>query len=98
MNPTMNRSLVLLLQVVIVLIGLATLAFLLGEPHFEGRNAHATTFAIYFKDPFLAYVYLGSVPFFIALCRAFALFVTSDKPALSPNKPSPPCAPSKSAR
>ena len=57
-----------------MLIGIATLALLLWEPHIEGRNVHATTFEIYFKDPFLAYAYLGSVPFFIALYRAFGLF------------------------
>ena len=62
------------LQVVIVLIGIATLAFMLWEPHLEGRNVHATVFEIYFNDPFLAYVYLGSIPFFVALYRTFGLF------------------------
>lgn len=62
------------LQAVIVLIGIAVLTFLLWEPHLEGRNIHATTFDIYFKDPFLAYVYLGSTPFFVALYHAFGLF------------------------
>ncbi len=57
-----------------VLIGIGTLTLLLWEPHLEGRNAHATTFEIYFKDPFLAYVYVGSTPFFVALYRAFGLF------------------------
>ncbi len=57
-----------------MLLGLAVLAFLLGEPHLEGRNAHATVFEVYFHDPFLAYVYVGSVPFFVALYRAFGLF------------------------
>lgn len=71
--PSMNRDLALFLQVAIVLLGLAVLGFLLGEPHLEGRNAHATTFEVYFKDPFLAYVYVGSIPFFIALYRAFGL-------------------------
>ena len=61
-------------QAVIVLIGIGALAFLLLEPRIEGRNVHATTAEIYFKDPFLAYVYLGSTPFFIALYRAFTLF------------------------
>jgi hypothetical protein len=70
----MNRSTALFLQTVTVLIGLAALVFLLGEPHIEGRNAHATLFEIYFKDPFLAYVYVGSIAFFVALYRAFGLF------------------------
>lgn len=72
--PTMKSSATLLLQGAVVLIGLAALTFLLGEPHLEGRNAHATLFEIYFKDPFLAYVYAGSIPFFVALYRAFGLF------------------------
>jgi hypothetical protein len=59
------------LQAVIVLIGIGTLALMLWEPHLEGRNAHATTFEIYFQDPFLAYAYLGSIPFFMALWQAF---------------------------
>ena len=59
------------LQAVIVLIGLGALAFLLGEPHFEGRNAHATLFEVYFKDPFLAYVYVASIAFFVGLYHAF---------------------------
>ena len=62
------------LQGVIVLMGIGTLGLMLWEPHLEGRNAHATTFEIYFKDPFLAYVYVGSIPFFVALHRAFGLF------------------------
>src|SRR5215831_5950964 len=59
------------LQAVIVLIGIGALALMLWEPHIEGRNAHATLFEIYFKDPFLAYAYLASIPFFIALYQAF---------------------------
>ena len=61
-------------QIILVLIGLAALTFMLWEPHLEGRNAHATTFEVYFHDPFLAYVYVGSIPFFVALYRAFTLF------------------------
>ena len=69
-----KRSLVvptIFLQAVIVLIGIGALALLLWEPHIEGRNAHATLYEIYFKDPFLAYAYLGSIPFFLALYQAF---------------------------
>src|SRR3990167_8698593 len=68
--PSMKRSSTIFLQVVIVLVGIGTLALMLWEPHLEGRNAHATLFAIYFKDPFLAYVYIGSIPFFVALYQA----------------------------
>src|SRR5262245_45100267 len=67
----MNRGARLFLRAVLVLIGIGALAFLLWEPHIEGRNAHATLFAIYFKDPFLAYAYIGSIPFFVGLYQAF---------------------------
>ena len=70
----MKRSPALFLQVVVVLFGLGALACMLWEPHLEGRNAQATTFEIYFNDPFLAYMYVGSTPFFVALYRAFRLF------------------------
>ena len=72
-GTTMKRSSILFLQAVIVLIGIGAITFLLWEPHIEGRNAHATTFEIYFKDPFLAYAYIASIPFFVALCQAFKL-------------------------
>jgi len=66
----MKRSSTIFLQIVIVLIGIGTLALLLWEPQIEGVNAHATLFEMYFKDPFLALVYAGSIPFFIALYQA----------------------------
>ena len=67
----MKRSSIVFLQVVIVLIGIGALALMLWEPHIEGRNAHATLFEIYFNDPFLAYAYIASIPFFVAHFQAF---------------------------
>ncbi len=67
----MKRRSSLFLQVVIVLIGIGALILMLWEPRIEGRNAHATLFEIYFKDPFLAYAYIASIPFFVALYQAF---------------------------
>jgi cytochrome bd-type quinol oxidase subunit 2 len=69
--PLRKRSSTAFLQIVIVLIGIGALALMLWEPHLEGRNAHATPFEIYFKDPFLAYAYIASIPFFAALYQAF---------------------------
>jgi hypothetical protein len=66
----MKRSSTIFLQVVIMLFGIGVLVALLWEPHLEGRNVNATLFEIYFKDPFLAYVYLGSIPFFVGLYQA----------------------------
>lgn len=69
----MKRSSSIFLQFVIVVVGIAALAFMLWEPHIEGRNTHATLFQIYFNDPFLAYAYVASTLFFTALYQAFRL-------------------------
>ena len=69
----MKRSSSVFLQVVIVGLGVVVLALLLWEPQVEGRNVHATQFEVYFKDPFLLYIYLAFVPFFVALYQGFKL-------------------------
>ena len=66
----MKRSITVFLQTVIVLVGIGALAFLLWEPHVEGVNAHATVFQMYF-NLLIAYAYVASIPFFVALCQAF---------------------------
>jgi hypothetical protein len=71
MMVAMGNAWVRFLQVVIVLVGIAALAFLVWEPHLEGRNAHATAFQIYFNDPFVAYAYAASIAFFVALHQGF---------------------------
>src|SRR3954453_18455053 len=68
--PLMKRSSTAFLHTVIVLIGIAVLAFLLWEPHVEGVNAHATPLEMYFSA-FVAYAYAASIPFFVALYQAF---------------------------
>jgi len=69
----MKRISTIFLQGVIVTLGIGVLALMLWEPHLEGRNAHATFFQIYFNDPFLAYAYVASISFFVALFQAFKL-------------------------
>src|SRR4051794_362211 len=66
----MNRGSILFLKAVIVLIGLGALVLLLWEPQIEGVNKNATVFEIYF-NPFIIYVYIASIPFFVALYQAF---------------------------
>src|SRR2546423_12057180 len=68
--PPLKRSATAFLQTVMVLIGIGALAFLLWEPHVEGVNAHATLFEMYF-NLFVAYAYIASIPFFVALYQAF---------------------------
>lgn len=70
-SSSIKRSSAVFLQTVLVLVGTGVLVALLWEPHLEGRNVNATLFEIYFQDPFLAYVYLGSIPFFVGLWNAF---------------------------
>ena len=69
----MKRSSTIFLQAIILLVGVSVFAFLLWEPNLEGRNVNATLFEVYFKDPFLAYIYLAFVPFFIALYQGFKI-------------------------
>ena len=69
----MKRALTILLQAVILLLGVGLFACLLWEPQVEGRNLHATQFEIYFQDPFLLYIYLAFIPFFVGLTRVFKI-------------------------
>lgn len=72
-KSTMKRSLTIFLQAVILLLGVGVFACLLWEPNLEGRNVNATLFEVYFKDPFLAYIYLAFVPFFVVLYQVFKI-------------------------
>ena len=69
----MKRGSILFLRAVILLVGAGVLAGMLWEPHLEGRNANADLATIYFRDPFLAYAYVGSLPFFYGLYQGFKL-------------------------
>jgi hypothetical protein len=69
----MKKILTILLQIVIVLIGIAVLAFIIWEPLIEGRNTHATLYQVYFNDSFLAYAYMASILFFVSLYQIFQL-------------------------
>ncbi len=69
----MKRSSTLFLKAVILLIAVVALAAMIWEPQTEGRNVNADQVSIYFRDPFLAYAYAASIPFFVALYQAFKL-------------------------
>ena len=60
-------------QIITIFVGVVSIIFLIWEPTVEGRNAHATLFEIYFKDPFLACVYISSILFFIMLYNIFKI-------------------------
>ncbi|HEV2616675.1 MAG TPA: DUF2975 domain-containing protein [Candidatus Acidoferrales bacterium] len=68
----MKKTSTTFLQVVIVLIGVVALAIMIRFPWTEGRAANLDLLHIY-ADPFLAYGYLASIAFFVALYQAFKL-------------------------
>lgn len=70
----MKKISTVVLQILIVLIGLTALGLLLWEPQLEGVNANATSLSdIYLDDPFLAFIYVGSIAFFVALYQAIKI-------------------------
>ena len=68
----MKQSSTIFLQGVIVLIGIMALAIMIRFPLTEGRAENLDLFNIY-SDPFILYGYAASIPFFIALYKAFKL-------------------------
>lgn len=68
----MKRGSTLFLKVVLVLIAIGVLAGMLWFPQTEGRATNLDLISIY-KDPFIIYIYIGSIPFFVGLYQAFKL-------------------------
>lgn len=68
----MKQVSVLFLEGVVILAGIVTFILLLWEPHIEGVNAHRSFFEVY-QDPFIILVYMGLIPFFIALYRVLKI-------------------------
>ena len=55
-----------------MLIGIVALAIMIRFPSTEGRAENLDMFSIY-SDPFILYGYAASIPFFIAVYKAFKL-------------------------
>ncbi len=68
----MKRSSTVFLKVVLILIGVGVLAGMFRFPQTEGRAANLDLISIY-ADPFIIYMYIGSIPFFVGLYQAFKL-------------------------
>lgn len=68
----MKKSSTLFLKAIIVLIAIVTIAGLIRFPQLEGRAANLDVFGIY-SDPFILYIYISSVPFFVGLFQAIKL-------------------------
>ena len=69
----MKKTEIVFLKIVVLLIGIVALFLLIRFPQLEGVNVNNDLFTIYFKDPFLAYVYIGSIAFFVAIYQTFKL-------------------------
>ena len=76
----MKRGSTLFLKVVIALIAIGLLAGMIRFPQTEGRAANLDLISIY-TDPFIIYLYIASIPFFVALFQAFKLlnFIDANK-------------------
>jgi hypothetical protein len=76
----MKRGSTLFLKIVILLIAIVVLAGMLWFPQLEGRATNLDLISIY-KDPFIIYIYIASIPFFVGLYQAFKLlnFIDANK-------------------
>jgi hypothetical protein len=68
----MKRGSTLFLKVVISLIAIGALVGMIRFPQTEGRAANLDLISIY-GDPFIIYLYMSSIPFFVALFQAIRL-------------------------
>lgn len=68
----MKKSSTLFLKVIILLVAIGTVSGLIWFPQTEGRAANLDLVSIYL-DPFILYVYLASIPFFVGLFQTIKL-------------------------
>lgn len=68
----MKKGPTLFLKIILVLIAVVVFAGLVWFPKTEGRAANLSLFSIY-SDPFILYIYIASIPFFVALYQAYKL-------------------------
>ncbi|HSX39439.1 MAG TPA: DUF2975 domain-containing protein, partial [Candidatus Saccharimonadales bacterium] len=76
----MKQTSTLFLKIVILLVAIGVLIVMLWFPQTEGRAANLDPVSIY-KDPFIIYIYLASIPFFVGLYQAVKLlnFIDANK-------------------
>ena len=76
----MKKGSTLFLKIVILFVAIGVLAGMIRFPQTEGRATNLDLISIY-TDPFIIYIYIGSIPFFIGLYQAFKLlnFIEANK-------------------
>jgi len=73
-----TRSSTLFLKAAVLLIAAAVFFGMIRFPQTEGRATNLDLVSIY-KDPFIIYIYIASISFFVALYQAFKLLGYVDK-------------------
>ncbi|MDO8495273.1 MAG: DUF2975 domain-containing protein [bacterium] len=68
----MKQGSIIFLKIVIVFIVIVALGGMIRFPLTEGRAVNLDLFSIYW-DPFIVYMYIASIPFFVGLYQAFKL-------------------------
>jgi hypothetical protein len=68
----MKKGSTLFLKFAICLIAIGVLVGMIRFPQTEGRARNLDLISIY-TDPFIIYIYIGSIPFFVGLYQAFKL-------------------------
>lgn len=68
----MKQISIVFLKTAIVFIGISVLAVMIRFPQTEGRAVNLDLISIY-TDPFIIYMYIASIPFFVALFQVFIL-------------------------
>lgn len=68
----MKRASVVILKILLLLTAIASCAILIRFPQTEGRAANLDIVSIY-SDPVIIYMYIASIPFFVALYKAYTL-------------------------
>ncbi len=68
----MKNPAIIFLKAIVILGGLTTAIALIYLPQIEGRAANLDLLSIY-ADPFILYIYVASIVFFMALYQAFLL-------------------------
>lgn len=76
----MKHGSITFLKLVVIFIAIAVVVLMIRMPQTEGRAKDLDLISIY-ADPFIAYLYIASIPFFVSLYQVIKLlsFVEQDK-------------------
>jgi hypothetical protein len=74
----MKQGILLFLKLTILLIAIVVFIWMVIFPQTEGRAAHLDHVSIY-ADPLIIYMYIASIPFFVALYQAIKLLGLVEK-------------------